>query len=193
MLKKDSKNIETQEEEFVIAEELPDDNRSSTVLQEGQVVKGLIAAEAEALANYDKYLRAVAELENYKKRALREKAEAIKFGNERLIRDLLPIYDAIGWAIAQMVAAGGEQALGIKEGLTMLQGKLIDALAKHGVEAIECLHRAFDPNFHEALLRRATEEFPHNTVITEIEKGFTLNGRLLRPARVEVSQKQECL
>ena len=143
-----------------------------------------IAKEQEVNEGYDKYLRAVAELDNYKKRALREKAEAINFGNERIIGDMLPIYDAIERAIEQI---GSNKALAsVKEGMEMLKTQLINTFKKHGVEIVESLNKDFDPNIHEALLQRESVDYPHNTVISEFEKGFILNGRLLRPARVEV-------
>jgi len=140
-----------------------------------------------AKENYDRYLRAVAELENYKKRTAREKLEMLKFGNEALLRDLLPIYDALERAIEQIEGETVDR-VGVKEGLEMLRDKLNGVMAKHGLEVIESLHKGFDPNFHEALLKRESNEFPHNTVVAELEKGFILNGRLLRPARVEVCQ-----
>ena len=143
-----------------------------------------LAKEKEAKDNLEKYLRAIADLENLKKRAIREKAEVIKFGNERLIEDILPVYDALEIAIKQTDSK--TELASVKEGLETLQSQLFNALKKHGVGLVESLNKEFDPNFHEALLQRESTDFPHNTVLSEFEKGFTLNGRLLRPARVEV-------
>jgi len=143
----------------------------------------------EAAENYDRYLRAVADLDNYKKRAVKEKAEAIKYGNEKLIRDLLPLVDNISRALKHAETSCDFEAF--KEGLAMLQAQLICSLEKHGVEAIDCANKAFDPNYHEALMQVPSTDHETNQIVDELEKGYLLNGRLLRPSKVSVCKRPD--
>ncbi len=144
--------------------------------------------EREAAENYDKYVRAVAELENYKRRALRDKEEAIRYGNENVIRDLLPLTDSLDRALKQAEASCDFEAF--RKGLEMLRGQLMSSLEKHGVKAIDSLDQSFDPNVHEAMMQVDSDAHADNQVVDEFEKGYTLNGRLLRPARVSVCKKR---
>jgi molecular chaperone GrpE len=143
----------------------------------------------EAADNYDRYLRAVAELDNYKKRAVKEKADAIKYGNETLIRDLLPLVDNIDRALKHAETSCDFEAF--KKGLAMLQTQLICSLGKHGVEAIDCASKAFDPNYHEALMQVPSMDHETNQIVDELEKGYLLNGRLLRPSKVSVCKRPD--
>jgi molecular chaperone GrpE len=143
----------------------------------------------EAADNYDRYLRAVAELDNYKKRAVKEKADAIKYGNETLIRDLLPLVDNIGRALKHAETSCDFEAF--KKGLEMLHAQLICSLEKHGVEAIDCTSKAFDPNYHEALMQVTSADHETNQIVDELEKGYLLNGRLLRPSKVSVCKRPD--
>jgi molecular chaperone GrpE len=143
--------------------------------------------EKEAAENFDKYMRAVAELENYNKRAAKEKAESIKYGNENLLKDILPLADSLDRACRH--ACTSEDFEAFKAGLKLLQDQLCCCLEKHGVEKIEVVGKDFDPNVHEALLQVNTEEHGDNKVVDEFEKGYLLNSRLLRPAKVSVSKR----
>ena len=140
--------------------------------------------EKEAAENYDRYLRAVAELENYKKRSVREKADTIRYGTENLLRDILPLMDSIDRAMVHACNSYDFEAF--RKGLDMLRQQLISCLAKHGVEQIEAVGKEFDPNFHEAMMQVEGEKERHNTVAEEFETGYLLNGRLLRPSKVSV-------
>jgi molecular chaperone GrpE len=144
----------------------------------------------EAAENYDRYLRAVADLDNYKKRAVKEKAEAIKYGNETLIKDLLPLVDNIGRALKHAETSCDFEAF--KKGLAMLHAQLICSLEKHGVAAIDCANKAFDPNYHEALMQVPSTDHETNQIVDELEKGYLLNGRLLRPSKVSVCKRPDC-
>lgn len=143
--------------------------------------------EKEAAENFDKYMRAVAELENYKKRAVKEKAESIKYGNENLLKDILPLADSLDRACKY--ACTSEDFDAFKAGLKLLQDQFCSCLEKHGVEKIEAVGKDFDPNVHEALLQVDTEKHEDNKVVDEFEKGYLLNSRLLRPAKVSVSKR----
>ena len=147
----------------------------------------LAEKEKEAAANYDKYVRAVAELDNYKKRAAKEKADIIKFGKEDVIKDILPFVDSLDRALEHAESAPDINSF--KEGLKLIQDQLLCSLKKHGVERIECAGQEFDPNFHEAMMQVDSEHHEENKVINEYERGYLLNGRLLRPSRVSVCKK----
>jgi molecular chaperone GrpE len=149
--------------------------------------------EKEAAENYDKYVRAVADLENIKKRAVREQSEAVKYGNANLIRDILPMIDSLDRALKHADNSGDFEAF--KKGLSLVQEQLVGCLGKHGVQQVECLNKAFDPNVHEALFQVESNVHEDNQVVDELEKGYLLNGRLLRPAKVSVckrTKKEEC-
>jgi molecular chaperone GrpE len=156
---------------------------------EEELICKLKEAEKRADENYDRYVRVAAELENYKKRAVREKADAIKYGNESLLRDILPLVDNVDRALEH---AGTSDDFGaFKEGLKMLHGQLLCCLKKHGVEVIDTAGKDFDPNVHEAMLQVVSDEHGAGKVANEFEKGYLLNGRLLRPARVCVCKRPE--
>ncbi len=142
-------------------------------------------AEKEAEENRDRWLRAVADLENYKKRSLQEKNRLLKYRNEDLLRDLLPVVDNIDRALNHCEATGRSDAL--SEGLCMVLGMFRDALGKQGVTEIEALGKPFDPRFHEAVAQTPAPGKEPNTVIDELEKGYMYQDRLLRPAKVVVS------
>ncbi len=147
--------------------------------------KKLEEKEKEAAANYDKYLRAVAELDNYRKRAAREKADIIKYGKEDIIRDILPFVDSLDRALEH--DTGDVRAF--KDGVALIQGQLLSCLKKHGVERIETSGLNFDPNFHEALMQMESDEHEDNKIVSEMERGYLLNGRLLRPSKVCVCKR----
>lgn len=154
---------------------------------EEELMCKLQETEKTAAENYDKYMRVAAELENYKKRAVREKADAVKFGNENLLRDILPLVDNIDRAMDHACNSNDFDAF--KKGLKMLQDQLLICLQKHGVEQIEAVGKDFDPHVHEAMLQVESEEHGQSKVVSEFEKGYLLNGRLLRPAKVSVCRK----
>ena len=144
-------------------------------------------AENKAVENYDKYVRAVAELENYRKRAVREKADAIQYGNETLLRDILPLVDGMDRALEH--ACNSEDFEAFKKGLKLLQGQLLGCLQKHGVEMIDTAGKDFDPHVHEAMMQVESAEHEDRQVVGEFERGYLLNGRLLRPAKVSVCKR----
>ncbi|MCL2669299.1 MAG: nucleotide exchange factor GrpE [Syntrophaceae bacterium] len=141
-------------------------------------------AEEKAAAHYDKYVRALAELENYKKRAAREKAEAIQYGNEALLRDILPLVGSMDRAMEQIRNSKDFEAF--MKGLCMLREQLLGCLRKHGVEPIETTGKPFDPHVHEAMMQVDSDVHKEGDVVDEFERGYLLNGRLLRAAKVSV-------
>jgi molecular chaperone GrpE len=135
---------------------------------------------------HEKMLRAVADLENYKKRALKEKEEMQKFGNEKLLKDFLPVFDNFDRALDAAKSASDFESL--RKGVEMTRKLFEDTLGKHGVRAFSAKGQAFDPNRHEAMTAAETTDMPPNHVFSEVLRGFTLNDRLVRPALVIVSR-----
>lgn len=131
---------------------------------------------------HERLLRSAADLENYRKRAAKEREEVQKFGVEKLLKDLFPVVDGLDRALA---AAGPEGPL--VEGVRMVRATLEQALGKHGAKAFSALGEKFDPALHEALLQVPTEESPPGTVALEHARGFRLHDRLVRPAMVGVA------
>jgi molecular chaperone GrpE len=154
--------------------------------QNAELKEELAQKKKEATDNYDKYLRAVADLDNYKKRAIREKADIIKYGKEDVIKDILPFVDSLDRALAH---ADGSDVQTFKEGIKLIQEQLLSCLKKHGVEKIDSVGLDFDPNFHEAMMQVESEEHAENKVVNEVQKGYLLNGRLLRPSKVCICKK----
>ncbi len=149
----------------------------------------LEAREKEAAENYDRYLRAAAELDNYRKRAARDKEDAIKYGNEKLIKDILPILDSLDRALHQtsdLSARNNFEAF--QQGLELIHTQILGCLERHGVVKIAAKGEEFDPEKHEALMQVQTPEMESNRVVDEYESGYTLHGRLLRPSKVSVSK-----
>jgi molecular chaperone GrpE len=149
----------------------------------------LEAKDTEAKENFDRFLRQAAELDNFKKRMAREKAEAIRYGNEALIKDLLPVLDNLDRAVEY--AKGGADGKPLIEGIEMVRKSFLEALNKHGVAQISAVGEAFDPERHEAIAQIESREQKPNTVIEEHHKGYYLLDRLLRPAQVIVSKVPE--
>ncbi len=131
---------------------------------------------------HDRWVRAVADLENYKKRAVRERDEVQKFGAEKLLKDLLPVLDNLDRALA---AAAADDPL--VAGVKLVRSSFEQALSRHGVKSFSALGQPFDPARHEALMQVPSASAAPGTVVTELARGFTLNERLVRPAMVGVS------
>ena len=143
------------------------------------------AAEAKAQENWNSYLRSVAELENYRKRTEREIENARKFAVERFAQDLVTVGDALEAGITAGAANPGPALL---EGAEATLRQLQRAFDKAGIKIIDPAGQPFDPAWHEAMVAQESRDKPANTVLTVIQKGYSLNGRLLRPARVIVSK-----
>lgn len=145
----------------------------------------LAAAEARASENWAAYLRAVAELDNYRKRAAREVEGARQFGAERLAAELLPVLDSLGLALS---AANGADAATLVEGQRATLRLLLKAFERAGISEIDPSGQPFDPQLHEAMAIQPTADLAPDTVLQVAQKGYVLNGRLLRPARVIVAR-----
>lgn len=146
----------------------------------------LESLRAELAAEHDKLLRALADLENVRRRARDEMARTVDQANEHLLRDLLPIVDDLERALESAASSPS-----LREGLKMILKNLLAVMAAHGAEPMTVVGEAFDPYQHEAVECVVTEEVPEHTVVGELQRGYKYRDRLLRPAKVRVSTLPE--
>ncbi|MFP4171927.1 MAG: nucleotide exchange factor GrpE [Candidatus Hydrogenedentota bacterium] len=178
--------------EYIRGEPVDDEDFSSGEAEAYRAVlaqKQALEEEREALLEErdslkDQVLRTRAEFDNYRKRLAREAEQNKKMATEALVRDLLPILDNLELALEH----GKENTEGLTEGVQMVQNQLYDALTRHGLETIESKGVAFDPNVHEALMQAPSDEVPEGHVLQTFQKGYRLSDRVIRPAKVIVSQ-----
>ena len=147
------------------------------------------AQAAKANEYKDNWLRAAADLENFKKRAARERIEATHFANAALLQKLLPVLDNFEMAQAAAQDAQGDKLVSLQTGIAMIQQQLKTALAEAGLEEMDAHGKPFDPTFHEAVSQQETDSVPEGQVLQQIRKGYKLRDRLLRPAAVIVAKK----
>ncbi|HXP66632.1 MAG TPA: nucleotide exchange factor GrpE [Steroidobacteraceae bacterium] len=145
----------------------------------------LAAAEAKANANWNSYVRSVAEFDNYRKRMDRELENARKYAVERFAQELVGVVDSLEAGINAGAANSGAALI---EGTSATLKQLQRAFDKAGIKVIDPQGQPFDPEWHEAMVAQESKDTPANTVLSVIQKGYSLNGRLLRPARVVVSK-----
>jgi len=149
-------------------------------------VDAVAAAKKEAADNYERYLRAVADLENFRRRTVKEKDELRQFGTKNVLEDLLPVMDnlALGIAAAKQPNADLKS---LTSGVDMVLNQFKSTLSNHGLKEIAAAGQPFDANFHESISAQPSADVPEGHVLTVVRTGYTLNGRLLRAASVVVS------
>jgi molecular chaperone GrpE len=153
------------------------------------LLEALEKAQEEVKAARDRMLRVAADADNLRKRALKERDDAIKFSQEGLFRDVLPVLDNLERTLAHIPKESTDPALmTLAEGVGMVLRQLTDVLAKHNLKGFSALGEPFDPNRHEAISQMPSADQPPGTVMTELHRGYTLHERLLRPALVVVAQ-----
>ena len=138
-----------------------------------------------------KYYYIAAEMDNYRKRMEREKDQLLKYGNEKVLSDLLQVVDNFERTIDMLKHDEDSKMKNVVTGLDMVKKQFIDALSKHGLTPVECVGKEFDPNFHEAIAQDYAEGVKPNHIIKEFQKGYTLNGRLVRPSKVVVANDKQ--
>ena len=148
------------------------------------------AKEKEAEENYDRLLRLSAEFENYKKRSSREIEEFRKFANQSLIKEMLSVVDNLELA---MNSTNGHKAIDkdLLQGLEMTHREILKVFEKFNVKPIDAKGQPFDPTFHEAVMQEETNDYAKNTVINEMQRGYMIHDRLLRPSMVVVAKPKE--
>lgn len=154
-----------------------------------QEYQELTECAARQKEDFDKLLRLHAEFENFKKRNIKEKEQFLKFANEVLIYELVNILDNFERAFESANKMNDFKSL--HQGVEMILKQLHQVLEKNEVKPIECVGQAFDPAREEAIAHIETDKYPENTVVEEVQKGYLIQNRLLRPAVVKVAKKPE--
>ena len=153
-----------------------------------QAVAELKAQAAKAKEHWDLLLRTTADFDNFRKRAARERQDAVKFANESLLQKLIPVLDSFDMASAAAGASEGA-AQSLQAGVNMILSQLRSAVTEAGLEEIDATGKTFDPNFHEAVSQQETAAVPEGQVVRQLRRGYKLRERLLRPATVIVAKK----
>lgn len=175
--------------------ETPEDAATADELQgelpsdPGELQSLLTEKAREAQENYDRLLRLAAELENIKKRQERELADLRQFANENLLKELLPVLDNLERALEH--GRQSETPEGLMEGLELVNQDFLKVLSRFGVTPLVSVGQPFDPVFHHAVMEEAAPEVEDHTVLQELQKGYLLQNRLLRPAMVVVSRNTQ--
>ncbi len=186
----DSELIESESEQIAeseneeIAEVVESDEAEVSVQM---LQKQLAKAEKKAAENWDKVLRIQAEMENLKRRTQKDLESAHKYGLEKFAKELLSVIDSLELGI-QAAASDVPEVVKLKEGSELTVKQFEAVFAKFNIEAIDPLGQPFNPEFHQAMTMAPTDEAEPNTVINVFQKGYVLNGRLIRPAMVVVAQ-----
>lgn len=141
--------------------------------------------KTDAAESHDRYLRAIADFDNFRKRQREETARRVSLAREELLLKVLPIIDNFERAVQAAEAQHSYDSL--VEGVSLTLRQMQEMLAREGVRPIEAVGEQFNPELHEAMMRVETDEYPENTIVDELERGYTIDGRVLRPSRVRVA------
>ncbi len=188
--KKDWKKFKEENEVHESIEDVeggePDEQGSALEhLSYAELEDKLTLAEQQAHENWEKSVRAIAELDNVRRRADREVANAHRYGLEKLLNSLLPVVDSIEEAL-RLADLHADTAM--HEGLELTLKLFLNVLAKYDVLQLDPQGEPFDPQQHEAMSMQASSDVPNNTVLVVFQKGYQLNDRIIRPARVIVAK-----
>lgn len=184
MGKKNEKEIsDTPAETSAVAEPVED----SQAVEDTDLQQQLTDTQEEKQRLQEQYLRTLAEMDNLRKRTIREKEETSKFANEGLLREILPVIDNLERAVEHSEKAGSTD--GLLEGVRLTLSQLTQVLKRFGVEAIDAVGRPFDPAYHQAMGQLESEDHPVNSVMVEMQRGYQLNERLLRPSFVLLAKR----
>jgi len=162
---------------------------AEVVANEDEVTKlqeKLAQALEETKVHQEQYLRTLAEMENLRKRTQRDKEELAKYANESILREILPVIDNLERAVEHAEQAASDE--GLFEGVQMTLTQFSQLLSKFGVEPVDAIGQPFDPAYHQAMGQMESEDYPVNTVVQQMQKGYQLNKRLLRPAFVMLAK-----
>ena len=170
----------------VNGEETQEETTDAEASEEVEAPDPLAEALRESEQYKDRWLRLVAEFDNYKKRRSREFDALVQSASENLIRELLPVLDSVARALDHR-ADGEEDSEGFKQGVTMIMEQFPKVLQRRGLSEIEAAGQPFDPNFHEALMQMSSDEHAEGLVMAVVERGYRLGDKVIRPAKVVVS------
>ena len=176
----------TQDEEKGSELESEAKEKPLTKMTKPELLEKIEELQEESKNNYDLYLRSQAEIENIKKRNKKDKEDWIKYANETLIKEMLPVIDNLEKAISHSQNEGSLEAL--KEGVALTLKGFMDTLMKSGLEEVKAKGEPFDPAFHHAVSQEERNDIESGIILEELQKGYTLNDRLIRPAMVVISK-----
>lgn len=186
---KNKENIASEEVDEVILEqetEEVDEDAEVTIIEESQPEQAeLEKLRTEQEETLNRYLRLQAEYDNFKKRTQKERVAERKYKSQDLASDLLPVLDNFERALQ---VETNESNQGIVEGIQMVYNQLTEALASHGIQQIETIGQPFDPNLHHAIMQVEDEEKESNEILEELQKGYLIHDRVIRPAMVKVNK-----
>lgn len=152
-------------------------------------IADLMTQAAKAKDHWEALVRTTADFDNFKKRAARERQDAVKFANESLLQKLIPILDTFDMALSAAANAKEGTAQSLQTGVSMILSQFRNTLSDAGLEEVDASGKPFDPNFHEAVSQQETSDVPEGHVVQQLRKGYKLKERLLRPATVIVAKK----
>jgi len=188
---KEREEQDTKTQEDVIEEHKHDEHKKKKKKEENieELKKLLDEKEKEIKELQEKMLYLQADFENFKKLKAKEKIETLKYGNESLLKEFIPVVDNLEMALNH--ASTTEDYKSITEGVRLTLNEFLKVLEKAGVTRIDAVGQKFDPNLHEAFYQEERDDIDPETVISEFQKGYLLNERLIRPSRVILSKKPE--
>lgn len=170
-------------------EEIVTNDENNNVEEQANTQEETATQDSKLQEEYDKlnqqYVRLAADFDNYRKRQEAERENLIKFGTENALKNLLEVLD--NFERGQKTLEGVEDCEKVKESFNLVHKQVRETLAKLGLEEIKAIGEEFDPNFHEAVMQTPTSEHPENSVITELQKGYKLGDKVLRPTLVNVA------
>ncbi|MFH6683219.1 nucleotide exchange factor GrpE [Bacillus amyloliquefaciens] len=184
--KQTAEQVEAAEQEEMTEQAASEEQHEETVGQEEDLQHQIDELQGLLDEKENKLLRVQADFENYKRRSRLEMEAAQKYRSQNVVTEILPALDNFERAL--QVEAESEQTKSLLQGMEMVRRQLMDALKKEGVEAIEAVGQEFDPNLHQAVMQVEDENFGSNIVIEELQKGYKLKDRVIRPSMVKVNQ-----
>lgn len=176
-----------QSKEPVVEEEILDATEPETEVQEEQPEETTQAADNAYEELNKRYLRLLADFDNFKRRTTGEKEDIAKYGTMTLVKELLPVLDSFELALKNQPADSAESLKAFQDGFEKVQKQLVDCLTKAGLERIEAIGQEYDPNFHEAIMVVDDESQPANTVFDELRAGYKFKDKVIRPTVCRVT------
>lgn len=187
----DKKQKEQSQQEAVTENKVAGDSFVHIKKSELESLKNELDAEKKKAKDYfDRFLRLQAEFDNAKKRIAREQQEFVKYANEGIIVELLGLLDDLERSV-EARETNHEDPEAFLKGIEMILSHLYEMLKRYNVRPIEAKGKIFDPNFHEALMQVENDEFPENTIVEELQKGYMLGDRVIRTTKAKVATKKK--
>ena len=172
--------------------EIVEETQQESPVEENQQEEAVVSETDKLKADFDnlnnQYLRLAADFDNYRKRQEQEREALLKYGKQECMKKIIEVVDNFDRAVQSVEKIDNVEKM--KETFFVLNKQLIDSLTKLGLEHIECVGQKFDPNLHEAVMQTPTEEYEEDTIINELQKGYKLGDKVLRPSMVSVAVKQ---